>query len=94
MVEEDKNESSELIIPENFTISKSSEESGLSSTLIYHNVAEAYINDNGIFTTAASTSTARLRSLEQGSEDIPIIGHNIRAHHDDESPQKYNFIDM
>jgi hypothetical protein len=36
--------------------------------LNFKNVAEAYINDNEIFTTAATSSTARIRSLEHDSE--------------------------
>lgn len=43
----------------------SNEISQLTSELPYQNVAEAYINSNGLFTTAASTSSGRIRSLEQ-----------------------------
>ena len=92
--EENKDDSPDVIRPENFTVNKSSDNSVLSSTLIYQNVADAYINDNVAFTTAASTSTARLRSLEQATEDINAMGHNGQMQHQDDSPQKYNYIDM
>lgn len=77
----------------NFTIDSSN--SALSSGLNYQNVAEAYINEAGVFTTAASTSTGRLRSLEQDNDENNSTVQNIHMHKNDDSPEKFkHYVEM
>lgn len=75
----------------NFTLDISSNNSALSSGLNFQNVAEAYISEKGVFTTAASTSSGRIRSLEQANDDDDnySMSHSNQMLTTDDSSAKY-----